>query len=464
MIESRKLGALIGAAMLSTSFQVAAQDLPADLPPNAKAGECYARTFVPAQYDTNTEEVLRREASARIETIPARYETVTEQVLVQEASSRLVPVPAQYETVRETIEVAPAYRHWHVRSAGGKATDASDAFVKAAGALGLPESAEPGQCFAEYVVPAQFETLTEQVLKSDATERVEIIPAKYEWVEEQVLVSEAGSKIVEVPAVYKTVTEKVLVKPAHKMWKKGRGPIEKVNDNTGEIMCLVEVPDQFETVTKRIIETPATTRKVEIPAKYETVRVRKLASAAKEQRVAIPAEYATVTKRNRTSDAVHQWVAKGASSGGNATGRQLCVAETPAKSKTVARRVLKTPASTRKVEIPAEYKTVKVRKIAEPAQERRIEIPAEYATVTKRNLVKDGHMTWVSILCETNTTPGVVSNIQRALKQEGYNPGPIDGVFGRQTQVAVRNFQQAKGLPTGGLTVATLDALKVSAR
>ena len=39
----------------------------ADLPPNAKPGECFARVLIPERYETNSERVMVREASERIE-------------------------------------------------------------------------------------------------------------------------------------------------------------------------------------------------------------------------------------------------------------------------------------------------------------------------------------------------------------------------------------------------------------
>jgi len=67
-----------------------------------------------------------------------------------------------------------------------------------------------------------------------------------------------------------------MVEDAKTVWRKGRGAIEKIDNGTGDVMCLVEVPPVFKTVTKRVLKTPASTRATEIPAKYETIRVRKL--------------------------------------------------------------------------------------------------------------------------------------------------------------------------------------------
>lgn len=54
-----------------------------------------------------------------------------------------------------------------------------------------------------------------------------------------------------------------------------------------------------------------------------------------------------------------------------------------------------------------------------------------------------------------------ISEIQIILKQQGFDPGPIDGVWGRKTISALKSFQQAKSLqPDGILGPKTLRALK----
>ena len=309
------LGMLMAGTVLAQTAETTKLDSGSELlPPNARPGECYARVFVPPTYRTTTEQVLKRQAASRVETIPPKYRWVEEKVLVKEAS-----------------------------------------------------------------------------------ERLELVPARYQWVEERVLVKPASFRMEAVPAVYETVSEQVLERPAQKVWKKGRGPLEKVDNGTGEIMCLVEIPPVYRTVTKRVLKTPATTRKIEIPAEYKTVR----------------------------------------------------------------KQVMSNPPTTRKVTIPAEYKTVRVQQLVEEAKTRTIEIPAEYQTVSKTVKISDGQMAWRPILCQTNATRQTIQAIQRALAAAGFNPGPIDGVIGRETSEAVRRFQKAKGLAQGYLTIETLQALGV---
>jgi hypothetical protein len=285
------------------------------LPPNAKAGECYARVWVEPEYRTTTERVLIRPETETVDIVPASYETATERVLVQEASTRL-----------------------------------------------------------------------------------EVVPAEYEWAEEQVLVRPETKKLVQVPAQYETVRDSIMIKPATTVWKKGSGPIQKIDEATGEIMCLVEVPAEYKVVTKRVVKTPPSTKEVVEPAQYRTVR----------------------------------------------------------------KRTLKTPPATREVEVPAKYETITVTKLADPPREVRKAVPAEYETVTRREQVSEGQMEWRSILCETNMTRSRISEIQRALQTAGHNPGRVDGVIGAQTMRAVNDYQRVNKLPVDRyLNMETVRHLRV---
>jgi peptidoglycan hydrolase-like protein with peptidoglycan-binding domain len=52
---------------------------------------------------------------------------------------------------------------------------------------------------------------------------------------------------------------------------------------------------------------------------------------------------------------------------------------------------------------------------------------------------------------QKGSTDPAVGDLQGALKALGYNPGPIDGVFGAATEAAVKAFQQARGITADGI-------------
>jgi murein L,D-transpeptidase YcbB/YkuD len=55
----------------------------------------------------------------------------------------------------------------------------------------------------------------------------------------------------------------------------------------------------------------------------------------------------------------------------------------------------------------------------------------------------------VKVIAEAKYRPSI-RQIQKALKNAGYNPGTIDGRMGRETKDAIRAFQRANGLKADG--------------
>lgn len=464
MYERKFVSLLVsaGLVMSGASLQAEPVDNTNTLPP-AKPGQCYAKVKVPAKYETKEEKVLVREAAEKIQSIPANYELAEKQVVLTPAHTKLVPVPAAYKENIEKIEIRPGQKIW-VTDLKKTGIPVSPAQLNAAKTSGVDlNAAMPGMCFREYYQPTQFKTETLDVLVKEAAEAVETIPAQYETIDEKVLIKEASRKIIEVPATYETVTEEVLIEPAKTVWKKGRGLSERIDNTTGEIMCLVQIPAKYKTLKKQVIKTPTTTKEVEVPAVYKTVKVRKLVKPIEEKRTQLPAEHQQVTKRIKVADASFFWHALHAETKpeGAPTGSQICLTEIPAKYKTVKQQIVKTPAYFKKEEVPAVSETVKVRKLVSKAEEKRTKIPAEYQTVAKRIKVSDERLEWRQVLCETNMTRDVVARVQKALETAGYSPGSVDGIVGGGTLRAVDSYQRDKNLPRGGLTIRTLESLGV---
>lgn len=250
------------------------------------------------------------------------------------------------------------------------------------------------------IVPAEYETVEEQVMIREAYDELEVVPATYEWVEEQVVDQPAYDRLEEIPAVYVTEIEKVLVSPARSVWKAGTETnVQKVDEATGSVMCLVEIPAVYETKTNKRMVKEATTRNVHVPATYKTVK----------------------------------------------------------------RRVVKTAETTRVVNhVPAEFTTVKVSKLVKPETERLVEVPAEYEDFQVKELDQEGRCEWREILCTVNATSDRILDIEKALSQAGYNPGTVDGVMDARLFTAARSYQSDRGIavdPTH-LDIINIDTLK----
>ncbi|MCI5127601.1 MAG: hypothetical protein D3907_03670 [Candidatus Electrothrix sp. AUS3] len=64
--------------------------------------------------------------------------------------------------------------------------------------------------------------------------------------------------------------------------------------------------------------------------------------------------------------------------------------------------------------------------------------------------------------CNYDNQGQFIRKVQMALEEEGFDPGPIDGLLGDQTRQAILSFQQQRGLAQGGtLTQETVQALGV---
>ncbi len=464
--------------------------------PHAKPGSCYTKCLIADEYTTETEQIEIKAASFKVEIIPAEYASVSEQVLVREAATRIERVPAEYETETQS-------------------------FVK-----GCPFGFEPdggvlvsgGNCIQFISVPAEYETVTEQVLVKEAATRLEvipptyemvkeqilvkpaylpnwIIPAKYEMATEQVLVSEATVRIERKPARYKSQSEQIEIAPAGTKWvkKKADQNCLSADPNDCLVWCLIETPAVYQTINKKVrlnCEEGWTARgddcirEVAVPAEYTTRTYSVLKTGTSHARPKeIPAEYKTVSKK----------VLK--------TSAQIRTIDIPAEYETRMVRKLKTAATTRTeiapvvmdsyttfvrkgcpvgftedisynklgdcirtIAIPAEYTTRSFQKLTAPASVKTIPVPAEYTTVARRILVKKGGFTeWRQFNCSYGqVTNVVVRKIQDELRNRGYDPGPSDNIMSDKTKAALVQYQKDNDLPVGNLDVKTMKALGVS--
>jgi len=488
----KKIRITIYAIFMFSSFVIVAQ--PEVEIPNQKPGSCYAKCLIADEYTTETEQIQVKAASSRVETIPAAYESVSEQVLVRDASSRIERVAAEYETQTQS-------------------------FVKGCPSGYAPEGGNlvaGGNCVRSIPVPAEYETVTEQVLVKDASSRLEVVPAVMENVTEQILVKPASFRTSTVPAEYESMTEQVLVKeastrierrparyetqseqietaPAATKWVKKRADRNCLSADPNDclVWCLVEVPAQYRTVTKKVRtgcdegwtdNGDDCIKTIEIPAEYSTRTYNKLKAAASTRQTEVAAEYRTITKSvvktpasTRTVDIPAEYTTRTVRKLKNAASTRTETAPVIMGSYTT--RVRKGCPSgytedtsgggngdcIRSTEIPAEYSTRTYRKVSSAASTRSIDIPAEYTTVTRRVLVKKGGFTeWREVVCADQVTNATVRAIQQALSARGYDPGPADNVMGTRTKAALIKFQKDNGLPVGNLDFATMKALGVN--
>jgi peptidoglycan hydrolase-like protein with peptidoglycan-binding domain len=131
----------------------------------------------------------------------------------------------------------------------------------------------------------------------------------------------------------------------------------------------------------------------------------------------------------------------------------------------VKRQVIDTEATVREVAVPAVTRKVRVPIVAEQAKVETDAVPEQYGTVSKTVKVADATVEWRGILCEVNTTPAKVREIEEALKKAGFNPGVTDGIVNQSTMTALNAYQRANNLPVDRyINLATVKALGVAAK
>lgn len=182
-----------------------AGELVADLPPNAKPGECWAKVYVPPTFKTVSERILVREASETVEVVPAKYEWVEERIMVKDASTQLEVVPAEFATRERTIEVNPGHTDWeinkHAECVNPKEQPARDVF-----------------CLVKH--PPEHRTVQTQAVVKPPQVRTVCIPAQYDTVRREKLVTPATTRRTCIPAEYDTVEKTVKVCEGRMAWQR----------------------------------------------------------------------------------------------------------------------------------------------------------------------------------------------------------------------------------------------------
>ncbi len=183
----------------------------------------------------------------------------------------------------------------------------------------VPSNASVGECYGRVKVAGQFKDVMESVEVEPAKTKTEVIPAKYGYKSEEMIVKEEAYKFVQIPATYKNVvetvvveperkevvtipakyndvTERVMIKPATKVWKKGRGLIQKTGED-GEVMCLREEPAVYDNVTKKVLVEAERTETKIIPAVTKQITKQVVDQPARVEKLLVPAEKQTIQKK-----------------------------------------------------------------------------------------------------------------------------------------------------------------------
>lgn len=78
-----------------------------------------------------------------------------------------------------------------------------------------------------------------------------------------------------------------------------------------------------------------------------------------------------------------------------------------------------------------------------------------YKTKTIHHVVRPRQEYWFQTLCGAQLPPDFIASVQRALQARGHFSGPVTSKMDKRTRVAVRRYQQSKGVNSEALALST---------
>jgi hypothetical protein len=168
---------------------------------------------------------------------------------------------------------------------------------------------EVKECGAYVFIPAEYETVCEEVCVQPASVRKELVPAVYETRHDTVIDKPGYWKECVIPAEYKDVTEEVVLASARREWRKvDCADVNlKPGEQLGDAYCLVEIPAVKECRTKKVLCKPESVKREWVPPVYKTVARQVLVCDAYEKEIPCPPKYENRTRQELVREARWEW-------------------------------------------------------------------------------------------------------------------------------------------------------------
>ncbi len=157
------------------------------------------------------------------------------------------------------------------------------------------------RCYELVTTPAEYSTVSEDVMVAPERQVARRTPAEYGYVEETVTLKPARTVARHIPAVTQTVAEQVLISPATKTWQVTR-------DAHGRTVgCWVKVPAKYGVRHRTVVVQEASVAYDTIPAVQGTRTRKVMMKPANVEYETIPAVYQTRHRQVMTRAATRGW-------------------------------------------------------------------------------------------------------------------------------------------------------------
>ncbi|MEF3192974.1 MAG: peptidoglycan-binding protein [Halothiobacillaceae bacterium] len=335
------------------------------------------------------------------------------------------PIPSTKAKVAERTTSQPAQTK-AIKSAKPQAQPLAAEAAQSATAPKPPVPADqpairPGECWVQAVIQPRPVQKPLEIVVRDAVNDIKITPATVTQDLKEIIVREGGVTYRIQPPVYKRVTEKVMVRP--------------------EIRRTLVVPAVFEERKEKIMIEDE--RTVLERCSFSTSRIARDTPVQPLCAKKLPAKYKTIERKVLVQPETTREVVE------------------PAVYKEVSRWVLETPARAVPVEIAPKTAQIRVQEISSPEQIDEQQLPPKIKRLITTQYEGQLSLAFRRAVCDHELTPKLVQALQTALQRANFGIGRIDGKFGKRTQEAMLNYQRQNGLAYGALTYETLEHLGV---
>ncbi|MEP3654498.1 MAG: hypothetical protein ABJO36_06335 [Litorimonas sp.] len=224
----------------------------------------------------------------------------------------------------------------------------------------LPPVANPGECYAQVKIPAQYSTGTQTIMTAEGFTKLDVTEPEFRRRTETVMTKEPSTRFVVRQPSYRSVSEQILTRPGHDR-------------------LSVSAP-QFSTVTETVqTSAPHLVWKRGNPGDLR--RQGYVIHSTADGRLRAPAG----------SGGYQGGSYANTQSGGDSCGPGCeiwCLVEEPGTSVTTSRRALTAPPRVTRTPVPPQYKTIVKQVVSDPGGVQEIPVPAEYASVSVEDLVR----------------------------------------------------------------------------
>ena len=283
-----------------------------------------------------------------------------------------------------------------------------------------------GECFAQCMLPAVLDTVSENILRVPESSSYEVTTAVFDTIIETIEIEPPKTVYEIIPAEYDTIREEIVIRDGEN--------IPTQNKANTDANCI-------ETFTEKIETAPPIKR-----------WIRHLNDNCDLEKEGDKCYYWLLTDVPETYEVRDIQV-------NNCANQPPQMQRSEPEIQTITRLQVRVPAQVREVYVPAVTQEITRLLLRQDATSNLINTPAQYDVIDKLVIVRQGgEIEMRTVWCDAKAAENM-SQIQKTLKKRGYYKGKAKGEWSQKTQDALLKFQQDNGLPIGQFDEETMGML-----